>query len=116
MTTENTSTPAELNDEALNQLSGGHGGAGAFIAGAAIGGILGGIAEAVSPHTVVFGQQAPQYYAPPAQVYVQQPQPVYVQQPQPVIVQQPTYVQQPAYVQQPTYYAQPGPIVINTGW
>ncbi len=113
MTTQNLTSPStetELSDEALDHLAGGHGGAGAFIAGAAIGGILGGIAEAVSPHSVVIGQQAPQYYAPPAPVYVQPPQPVYVQQPQPVVVQQQTYVQQP------TYYAQPGPVVVNTGW
>ena len=113
MTTQYPNAPTtetELSDDALDQFAGGHGGADIFIAGAAIGGILGGIADVVSPHTVVIGHQAPQLYAP-VQIFAQPVQPVYQTAP-------PAYVQPPqqVVVQQPTYVTQPVPVVVNTGW
>jgi hypothetical protein len=108
MNTETSITETtELSDEALDQLAGGHGGGGAFLAGA----VIGGIADAFAMHhsTVVFGQ--PQhFFAQPQPVFVPQqilaqPQPMYAQ-PQPVFA-----AAQPQYVMQPQ-----ATVVLNSGW
>jgi hypothetical protein len=121
LTMTNSNTPATndaaINDEALENVAGGHhhhnhhhdNGEGlGFIAGA----ILGGVAEAIIDPNVHFGVPAPQYVQPPRYVQPQYAQPQYAQ-PQYV---QPQYQQQ--YVPQPQQYApQPQQYVQPTaGW
>jgi hypothetical protein len=92
-----------LDDKSLDQVAGGNDGLG-FLAGALIGGVVGGIAEAVHPHGPNLVFAAPQQQFFPQQTFVQ-PQPVFVQQPQ---------------VFAPQQFATPGfapaPVIVNSGW
>jgi len=93
-----------LDDKALDQVAGGNNDGLGFLAGALIGGVVGGIAESVHPHGPNVFFQAPQQQFIPQQTYVQAP--VYVQPPQV------TYAPQ-QYA--PAGYA-PAPVVVNSGW
>jgi hypothetical protein len=106
MSNDTKKTEDTLDDKALDQVAGGNSDGLGFLAGALIGGVVGGIAESVHPHgpNVVFA-------APQQQFYPQQP--TFVQAP-------PAYVQQPQVTYAPQQYAAPGfapaPVVVNSGW